>query len=413
VRAGDALRLTLHWSALRTPREDVRLSLRLTDAAGHVWAQALSTPGAWAHPSSQWQPGEVITDYEGLMVPRGTPPGWYTVRLLVTDQSGGNVYAATESDDVALFPVRVSSLAAKGLISTTLSFDLPNADATTFCPPGSASCLQLAGYEPGGLRFQQGHLVPLTLHWATATPPLPELQLLLQIVHLPLPGLSGQVIVSKTLPLSPAYPASRWPADRLVTLPASLTLPPDAAAGRARVTLEVLAGDGSPWLAANGQPVFSLFDLVVERRPTLRRLPGGLTRVQADLGAEVGLRGYRVDGDARPGGQLQLTYAWYARTRPTAIYAVFNHLIAADGSPVAQQDGWPQEGRVLTTQWQPGEYVEDHYTLVIPAGAPPGPYRLVVGMYNATTTDRLPAVQDGQRLLDDQLPIPLGVGSRE
>ena len=93
-----------------------------------------------------------------------------------------------------------------------------------------------------------------------------------------------------------------------------------------------------------------------------------------------------------------------------AIYAVFNHVVAADGALVAQADGWPQGGRVLTNQWQAGEYVEDSYTLAIPPDAPPGPYTLYVGIYDAATNDRQPAFQDGQLLPDGRVPIPLPGG---
>ena len=189
------------------------------------------------------------------------------------------------------------------------------------------------------------------------------------------------------------------------------SLPPDAPTGPAQVTLAVSEPGGAPWTTPAGDPALPLFDLTIESRPVLRRLPAGLTPVQVDMGAEVGLRGYRVEGAPQPGGQLRLTYAWYAHTRPTAIYAVFNHLLTADGVPIAQADGWPQQGRMLTLQWQPGEFIADHYTLEIPADAPPPPYLLYTGLYDAATHDRLPAFQDGQRLPNDMIPIPLPGGN--
>jgi hypothetical protein len=92
---------------------------------------------------------------------------------------------------------------------------------------------------------------------------------------------------------------------------------------------------------------------------------------------------------------------------------VFNHLVAADGTLVAQVDGWPQEGRMLTIQWQAGEYIEDGYLLEIPADAPPGPFTLHVGLYDAATDERQPAFLDGQHLPGDRVPIPLpGEGTR-
>jgi hypothetical protein len=318
---------------------------------------------------------------------------------------------------------------------------LPNLDAAVFCAPDETTCLALAGYQPGGLRFQQGSAVPFSLHWLVPGAISPEVELHLQVRHRPwLPGLQATPIVTRTLALAPVYStatletapvaepgpfqvmlplvvrtfpstlddlAAAYPRGRLVKLPLALALPPDAPTGAAQVTLEVLGPDGAPWPTTKGDRSFSLFNITVDGRPVLRRLPASLTPVQVDFGEEVGLRGYRVEGDPRPGDQLRLTYAWFARSRPTAIYAVFNHLVTADGTLVTQADGWPQEGRMLTNQWQAGEYVEDSYTLVIPPDAPPGPYTLYVGLYNAATSDRQPAFQDGQRLPGDRVPVPL------
>jgi hypothetical protein len=136
-------------------------------------------------------------------------------------------------------------------------------------------------------------------------------------------------------------------------------------------------------------------------------LPVDLTPIYVDFSGGVGLRGYRVKGDARPGGELKITYAWLARTQPTEIYAVFNHLVAANGIRVAQADGWPMEGRLLTTQWQQGEYIRDSYALAIPADAAAGPYTLYVGLYSAATGQRQLAVLDGQAVPDGRVVIPL------
>jgi hypothetical protein len=81
--------------------------------------------------------------------------------------------------------------------------------------------------------------------------------------------------------------------------------------------------------------------------------------------------------------------------------------MTADGELVAQADGWPQEGRMLTIQWRAGEYIEDSYTLMIPPDAPPGPYILSAGLYDAATGERQPAFLDNQRLPEDRLPLPL------
>jgi len=448
VPAGDPLRLTLHWSPLRSLDHDVRLALQLADATGYVWAQAETLPGAWAHPPSQWEPGELVTDREGLIVPQGAPPGEYTLRLMVTDAVTGEPLLAEGPGEVDVLTVQVGEPAHAPVL-----YGLSNSGTATFCSPDGADCLTLAGVEPGGVRFQQGYAVPLTLHWLVPGEytRLPEVQVHLQVSHRSwLGSQQATPMITRTFPLPSGYAtaplnppsggqsrpfrimlpfvaraapwglqassAPEWTSarrsGRLVTTHAALVLPPDAPTGPAQVTLAVLGPDGALWSAfripkAEGGGTIPLFGITVDSRPVLRRPPGGLIPIQLDFGDEVGLRGYRVEGDARPGGQLSLVYTWYARTRPTAIYAVFNHLVDADGTLVAQADGWPQEGRMLSIQWRSGEYIEDSYALAIPPDAPPGPYTLYVGLYNAANAERQPAFLDGQRLPADQLPISL------
>ncbi len=401
--AGEALRLTLYWVPLRSLEEDVRLTLSLVDANGTIWDQRDVIPGAWGRPPTAWAIGEQIVDYEGLMVPQGAPPGLYTVHRKVAGAAGGELWPSDGRLDVPLVTVTVSEPAYAPVL-----YGLPHPNAATFCAPDGQACLSLVGYEVGGEHFQPTYFIPLKLHWIVPDTPLPDLSLHLEVTRRPwFPLAQATAIVSQTMSLASDYPPSQWAAGRLVSLFAAPVLPADAAAGRARLVLQVLGPDGQPWSVVEGGQSLALADVTIEGRPVLRRLPSSALRAEVDFGGEVTLRGYRVEGEARPGGELHLTCYWFARAQPTDIYAVFNHLVAADGTIVAQADAWPQEGRMLTTQWQPGDYVEDHYTLFIPVDARPGPYQLYVGLYSAWSGVRLEAWADGQRLPEDRWAVPL------
>jgi len=430
VPAGEALRLTLYWKPLRRLEGDIRLTLSLVDQDGHVWDEARSMPGHWAAPPSTWELGQGVADYEGLRVPQGAPVGEYAVRLLVAEEMGGEPLLVDGRKEAEVLTVQVVEP-----VHPPVLYGLPNPDAAVFCPPDGEPCLTLAGFEPGGLRFQQGHSVPFRFHWLVPQGKVPPVVARWRVVHRPwLPLLEAMPIVTRTFSLTSSAPAETSPSSsvslnggeyrvvlplvsdgatersfpRLVTVQTALMLPPDAPTGRASVDLALLGPDGRLWATTrDGLPILRLFDITIEGRPIMRRLPAGVTPTQVDFGEEIGLRGYHVEGDARPGGEVRVTYVWFARTRPTAIYAVFNHLVAADGTMAAQADGWPQEGRMLTIQWQKGEYVEDTHTLVIPVDAPPGPYTLYAGLYDAATGDRQSAFREGRRLPDDRVLIPL------
>jgi hypothetical protein len=402
--AGQPLRFTLQWTPLRHLTSDVRESLILRDRQGNTWDEAHEIPNAWALPPSQWQPGEIILDREGLRIPPGAPPGEYTVYLRVAEEQTGEILETSEGPEIALFSLRVEEPPAEKA-ATEFKCAFPESTPVLFCSPDGLSCLTMVA---SGFTRQvyPGYPIPMTLHWAAWDQPTSDLSLHLEIVPWQA-VLKPSLMVSATVPLAPDYPPSRWLPGRLVTQKIQFPLPVEIPPGPARLRLSVIGLDGVHWLTSTGQQSISLGNLMVQQRPVLRYMPLGVRHTRVTFGDAVELRGYRIEGDARPGGTLRLTYIWHARVRPSAFYAVFNHLMTEDGTLVAQKDGWPQEGRWPTTYWLPGDYVRDTYTLTIPADAPPGPYLFSVGMYDAMTGERLPAVQNGERLMEDRLFLPL------
>lgn len=87
---------------------------------------------------------------------------------------------------------------------------------------------------------------------------------------------------------------------------------------------------------------------------------------------------------------LRLTLYWQAAGPVDHSYKVFNQLLAADGSVVAQDDAVPGLGAYPTQLWQPGETMESSFVLPLPADLSPGPYRLITGFYDETSGVRLP-----------------------
>jgi 4-amino-4-deoxy-L-arabinose transferase-like glycosyltransferase len=104
----------------------------------------------------------------------------------------------------------------------------------------------------------------------------------------------------------------------------------------------------------------------------------------------ISLQEYRVLDSAVPLGQiLRLELRWQADEPVTERYKVFIHLLDSSGQVVAQRDGEPASGTRPTTAWIPGEVISDKHGLWLPGDLPAGDYRLILGLYNPETGDRL------------------------
>jgi hypothetical protein len=67
-------------------------------------------------------------------------------------------------------------------------------------------------------------------------------------------------------------------------------------------------------------------------------------------------------------------------------YTTFVHLLSGDFQMFGGHDGQPTP---LTTDWTPGEIVEDRHSFVVPPETPPGIYQIELGLYTRPDFDRL------------------------
>jgi hypothetical protein len=124
------------------------------------------------------------------------------------------------------------------------------------------------------------------------------------------------------------------------------------------------------------------------------------------FGPAMGLVGCDVpDAAVQPGGQLLVLLYWQARGPANRSYTAYVHLVDANWTMWAQADSIPQAGAAPTNGWQKGQFVGDYYLLTVPAAVPRGRYRLEVGVYDATTMQRLPVMDDKGSVIDDRVMI--------
>jgi hypothetical protein len=90
---------------------------------------------------------------------------------------------------------------------------------------------------------------------------------------------------------------------------------------------------------------------------------------------------------------LSLRLYWRANVSPEAEYSLFVHLTPQDSrEAVVQWDGPPAMSSRPTYTWtEPGETIVGEWISVdFPADIPPGEYRVLVGLYDFYSGQRLP-----------------------
>jgi 4-amino-4-deoxy-L-arabinose transferase-like glycosyltransferase len=99
------------------------------------------------------------------------------------------------------------------------------------------------------------------------------------------------------------------------------------------------------------------------------------------------LLGTEIVGEAAPGQSFTLLTYWIIDQQPANLHPlrIFVHMITPDGIIVAQSDilGVP------AVQWRQGDVIVQTHDIALLPDAPPGPYKLRIGLYNPETNIRL------------------------
>lgn len=111
-----------------------------------------------------------------------------------------------------------------------------------------------------------------------------------------------------------------------------------------------------------------------------------------------------------PGRILPVGLRWQITQPLTEDYTVFVQLLNGANQLVGQRDAQPQPP---TSRWQTDAPVSGQYGLVVEPGTPPGDYRLIAGLYNSATGQRLPPAGGGDfaelglvRVAQNPAPLP-------
>ncbi len=125
----------------------------------------------------------------------------------------------------------------------------------------------------------------------------------------------------------------------------------------------------------------------------------------AEFSDHIWLIGHAFNGCSGQNAPCELRLKWLAQGQPAADYTVFIQLWR-NGQKVTGFDAQPLTGDYPTRLWEDGEVILDPHPLDL-TGLAPGEYRVLAGLYNLATGDRLPAVRNGAPLPDSAVDLGL------
>jgi hypothetical protein len=230
-----------------------------------------------------------------------------------------------------------------------------------------------------------GRPLVASIAWGTSGPVQQDLDVLLALA-----GEDGEIGSSAQFQLVKGWPSGSWPANTLAWGHYQLNPPPDLAAGRYQLSATLLESPG-------GTPRSTSMPLgEIEVQNSTCDLTAGLDGKPANVlfGDELRLAAYTAEQNDN---QLNLHLFWRAERFIDREYTIFVHVFDPDTAvPVAQDDGRPRDGAYLMEHWWPGEVVDDRVTVNL-EGVPAGQYGVAIGVYDASTGERLPIVRpDGE-----------------
>lgn len=390
--SGNNAWVVLQWEALTAPSSNYKVGVSLLDGQGRAVGQVdkilLSSD---LRLTSEWNPGQVQMDYYTLPSLAATAPGQYSVQVVV--------YDAETMERLTVFDERervTKTTLAVGTLQVLEPWEPPQvepmvrlAEAQRDIVPG----IRLLGYDLPVRTVGPGEIVSVALYWQAMEDVTRD-----YLLSLSFKDGEGQVWAEQRgRPVDDTYPTTEWDEAEVLRDWHDLTLPADLPQGVYEIFVGVLEEEELLSEVALNK---------VEVRGRERRfaIPEMQHLMEARLGEAVQFLGYDLgSNDVMAGGTLQLTLYWQALQEMDISHTVFTHLLDAQNRIWGQMDSVPGGGTLPTTSWVEGEVITDEYEIVVDAEAPPGEYVIGIGMYDASTGQRLPIFSDDQVSEEDRL----------
>ena len=240
--AGEVTQLQLQWRADQKPDRRYKVFLQLLDPRDQVIAQRDAEPAGEGRPTDTWQPGEVVLDNHGLLIPPGTPPGTYRRIIGLYDaETMERLKLPDGTDFVSLPPVTVARAKNPPPLA---ALDMMNRQRFDF---GGVSLLGHDHYKRGfrhtpATQLNPGDLLHLTFYWQANVTPRADWWF-----DLSLNDSSGNTVASMQAPLvSDSYGTTLWQEGEVVRGEHDFQIPPDLPPDQYRLSLIMTPDDKTP-----------------------------------------------------------------------------------------------------------------------------------------------------------------------
>jgi hypothetical protein len=261
--------------------------------------------------------------------------------------------------------------------------------------------IALTGFSLSSANPSPGDELQIELSWQALDGAGPAYTALL---HLLAPDGTGVAGIDEPV-LRELYQPDLWPAEQALADRHRLKMPADLPPGRYRLDLGLYPpGQPEALLPVAGGDRLQLATLQVGEIT----VPSPATPTGITFGGQIRLNGYDlVCSDELLACDLGLH--WQALEAMDRNYTVFVHLVGPEDDIADQDDAPPGDAFFPTSTWLPGDIVLDEHHLEIPAAGQPGDYRLIVGLYDQPSGDRLLANDSEGLSLGDAVQLADGL----
>lgn len=370
--------LTIRWEVQEAVSQARTFAVHLVDEQGLRWAQT----DEMSYLSEQWHPGDQVEQWFTLSVDPTTPAGTYTLQIALTDEA------------VHPLPVLDEDGTPTGVWLKLGKVTLTRAGGRTEDIGGGTplgSSLQVLDHSRVGGSITPGSRLMPSVVWQKIGKSASDQPVQIEFVE----G-TGEPWLSVEQPIAGQYPPSAWQVGEVARALYAVTVPADAPTGQSSVRLR------------RGDATLTLGHIDIQAVRRLFAVPDIESPLRVRFGEDVRFLGYDLpETDFVPGDVVPLTLYWQALRPMGGNYKVFTHLLGPSGQVRGQKDRVPASGARPTTGWVEGEIIIDEYEIPISPDAPTGTYQIEIGLYDARTIVRLPAVDaGGAPLPNDRVLLP-------